>query len=61
MCVKYIEGPRQAQAYFRSVISNEKVLTNDVYLLPYATYELAIAYWAEGKLDLALSTLENAK
>jgi hypothetical protein len=62
MCLKYLKpGGSGAEDCFRRVISLQKELTDDGYLAPYATYELGILQWAEGKKDSAVTTLENAK
>lgn len=61
MCLKYLNCPLPAIECFRKVISSEKELSVDHYLVPYATYEVGIILWADGKKDEALITLENAK
>ncbi|CAG7828623.1 unnamed protein product [Allacma fusca] len=61
MCLQYMHSPMQAEDSFRKVISYEQDLVSDLYLPPYATYELGINLWAQGKRDQAVSTLENAK
>ena len=61
MCLRYTDRYHDSDNAFREVISYEKQVTQDTYLVPYATYELAISYWTQGNVERAASTLENAK
>jgi len=61
MCFRYMGRYHDSDSAFREVISYEKKVVEDNYLVPYATYELAISYWAQGNVERAASTLENAK
>jgi len=61
MCLRHMGREKQADVAFRKVISSEKELVADHYLVPYASYELAISQWSQNNLDAAFTILENAK
>lgn len=61
MCLKYLGNVGQAEKVFQDVVSSEKEVVVDHYLIPYATYELGILHWTKNDLNLATLTLENAK
>lgn len=61
MCHKYLGNMTAAEKSLQEVISCEKDIVVDHYLIPYATYELGILYWSKNDLSLATMTLENAK
>jgi len=64
MCLKFIKSKGLAQDSkdcFLHVISKYKDIKEDIYLVPYATYEIGILQWTEGKLETAIATLEHAK
>lgn len=61
MCYKYLGNVSEAEKLYQEVISSEKEIVADHYLIPYATYELGILYWSKNDMNLATVTLENAK
>jgi len=61
MCLRYMKRAGEAEECFRKVISLQKELKDDTWLPPYATYELGVLHWAEGRNDKAIVALENSK
>ncbi|CAG9766937.1 unnamed protein product [Ceutorhynchus assimilis] len=60
-CLRHIGAPNQAIDYFERVISFQKELVEDNYLVPYAIVELALVEWYLGNKEKALLALEDAK
>ena len=61
MCLKYMNLPLQAEDCFNLVISHKGNLKRDTYLIPYAMYERALLFKAQGNLSDAMDVLERAK
>lgn len=60
-CLRQMNSPQQAIQCLESVISYEKQLVEDTYLVPYAIVELGLICWSEGRTDRAILALEDAK
>ena len=61
MCLKYMNLPLQAEDCFNFVISQKGNLKRDSYLIPYAMYERALIFKAQGSVSEAMDILERAK
>lgn len=60
-CLRQMNSPRQALQCLETVISLQKQIIEDHYLVPYAIVELAFICMAEGQIDKAILALEDAK
>lgn len=61
VCLRIMNSPLHAEECLKSVISMEKKIKEDRFLVPYAHVELAFVYKAKGNLDKAAYYLETAK
>lgn len=61
VCLRIMNSPLHAEECLKSVVSMEKKLKEDRYLVPYAHVELAFLYKSKGNLDKAAHYLETAK
>ncbi|XP_061100889.1 tetratricopeptide repeat protein 39B-like isoform X2 [Conger conger] len=61
LCLKHLGQLHQAELCFTQVISSEKMIKFDHYLVPFSMYELGLIYKLQGDLPRASSVLENAK
>lgn len=61
VCLRIMNSPLHAEECLKSVVSMEKKIKEDRFLVPYAHVELAFLYKAKGNLDKAAHYLETAK
>nr|CAD7420367.1 unnamed protein product [Timema poppensis] len=59
--LRHLHSPLQAEECLKTVISLEKKLKEDNYLVPYALVELAFIYKEQGNVSKAYQILEEAK
>lgn len=60
-CLRHMNSPLQALNCLESVISLQKDIVDDHYLIPYAIVELALIEWERGNREKAILALEDAK
>jgi tetratricopeptide (TPR) repeat protein len=60
-CLRQMKSPLQALNCLESVISLQKDIVEDNYLVPYAIVELALIEWERGNREKAILALEDAK
>ena len=56
-----MNSPLQAAECFKMIISNDKKLKDDTYLVPYALLEIGLLHLHSNDLDQAKLILEHAK
>ncbi|KAL4640460.1 tetratricopeptide repeat protein 39B-like [Arapaima gigas] len=61
LCLKYLGRHLQAELCFTQVISSEKTIKYDHYLVPFSLYELGLLYKLQGDIPRAILFMENAK
>lgn len=62
VCLRVMQNsPLHAEECFKTVISMEKKIKEDRFLVPYAHVELAFLYKIQGNLEKAARYLETAK
>lgn len=60
-CLRHMGKPLQAEQCFKEIISMEKSIEYDTYIVPFSLFELAIIYENKGNYDKAVEVLEEAK
>ncbi|CAG9830629.1 unnamed protein product [Diabrotica balteata] len=60
-CLRHMGSPLQALNSLETVISMNKLLVEDTYIIPYAIVELALIEWDTGNREKAILALEDAK
>ncbi|XP_057654373.1 tetratricopeptide repeat protein 39B-like [Diorhabda carinulata] len=60
-CLRHMGSPLLALNCFETVISMNKSLVEDHYIIPYAIVELALVEWSNGNRQKAILALEDAK
>lgn len=60
-CLRHMGKPLQAEQCFQEILSMEKNIEHDLYLVPFSLFELALVYKVRGNLEKAVETLEDAK
>lgn len=60
-CLRHMGSPLQALECLENVISLQKDIVEDTYLIPYAIVELALIEWQNGNQERAILALEDAK
>lgn len=60
-CLRIMNSPFLAEECLKSVVSMEKKIKEDRYLVPYAHVELAFLHKTKGNLEKAAFYLETAK
>lgn len=60
-CLRHMGSPLQALECLETVISLQKEIIEDTYLVPYAIVELALIEWSNGNKEKAILALEDAK
>ncbi|KAJ0006131.1 hypothetical protein NQD34_013404 [Periophthalmus magnuspinnatus] len=61
LCLKHLGRPLQAELCFTQVLSSERRIRYDHYLVPFTLYELGLLYKQQGDFARAASYIENAK
>uniref|UniRef100_A0A8C9VPZ2 Tetratricopeptide repeat protein 39B n=1 Tax=Scleropages formosus TaxID=113540 RepID=A0A8C9VPZ2_SCLFO len=61
LCLKHLGRHLQAELCFTQVISSEKRIKYDHYLVPFSLYELGLLYKMQGDIPKAITFIENAK
>ncbi|XP_048826477.1 LOW QUALITY PROTEIN: tetratricopeptide repeat protein 39B [Brienomyrus brachyistius] len=61
LCLKHLGRLLQAELCFTQVLSIEKRIRYDHYLVPYTLYELGLLYKQQGDVAKAIRHIENAK
>ncbi|KAK7910034.1 hypothetical protein WMY93_014718 [Mugilogobius chulae] len=61
LCLKHLGRPLQAELCFTQVISSERRIRYDHYLVPFTLYELGLLHKQQGDFARAASYIENAK
>ncbi|KAF7647599.1 hypothetical protein LDENG_00169830 [Lucifuga dentata] len=61
LCLKYLGRLLQAELCFTQVLSSERRIRYDHYLIPFTLYELGLLYKQQGDLDKATTYICNAK
>uniref|UniRef100_A0A3B3SV32 Tetratricopeptide repeat protein 39B n=1 Tax=Paramormyrops kingsleyae TaxID=1676925 RepID=A0A3B3SV32_9TELE len=61
LCLKHLGRLLQAELCFTQVLSIEKRIRYDHYLVPYTLYELGLLYKQQGDVAKAIRYIENAK
>ncbi|XP_037545964.1 tetratricopeptide repeat protein 39B-like [Nematolebias whitei] len=61
LCLTQLGHLVQAELCLRYVISSDKNIKHDTYLVPYAMYELGLLYRQKGDVQTAITVIENAK
>jgi uncharacterized membrane-anchored protein len=59
--LRHMQSPLQAEECLNNVLSLEKKLKEDLYLIPYAMVELALLFREQGNIAKASQLLEDAK
>lgn len=60
-CLRHMKSPLQALKCFEESIALQKSIKEDFFIIPYAIVEIALLHVDQGKIDLAISCLEDAK
>jgi tetratricopeptide (TPR) repeat protein len=60
-CLRHMGKPLQAEQCFAEIISMEKSIEHDTYIVPFALFELALIYKSRSNFDKAIEILEDAK
>lgn len=60
-CLRYMGSPLQAEECLKEVITLEKSIKEDSYLVPYAAVELALIHLDQGEDSKANQLLEDVK
>lgn len=60
-CLRHMGSPLQALECLEAVISLQKDLVEDHYLVPYAIVELALIEWQNGNKEKAILALEDVR
>uniref|UniRef100_A0A673GZM3 Tetratricopeptide repeat protein 39B n=1 Tax=Sinocyclocheilus rhinocerous TaxID=307959 RepID=A0A673GZM3_9TELE len=61
LCLKYLGRLLQAELCFTQVLSSEKLIRYDHYLIPFTLYELGLLYKQQGNYVKAMRFIEDAK
>uniref|UniRef100_A0A8P4FYR2 Tetratricopeptide repeat protein 39B n=1 Tax=Dicentrarchus labrax TaxID=13489 RepID=A0A8P4FYR2_DICLA len=61
LCLRQLGRLVQAESCFNHVISREKEIKHDNYLVPYTMYELGLLHKQKGDVNAAITVIENAK
>ncbi|XP_062386667.1 tetratricopeptide repeat protein 39B-like [Sardina pilchardus] len=61
LCLRHLGRLPEAESCFTHVISNEKNIKFDDYLVPFTVYELGLLYNQQGDTEKAVTYIENAK
>lgn len=61
VCLRIMNSPLHAEECLKTVLTMEKKIKEDRFLVPYAHVELAFLYKTKGNLDKAAHYLEIAK
>lgn len=61
VCLKHMKSPLQALKCLEAVLSLQKDIKEDTYLIPYAIVEIGLIYIEQGKKDSAIAAIEDAK
>ncbi|KAG9275743.1 tetratricopeptide repeat protein 39B-like [Astyanax mexicanus] len=61
LCLRHLGRLEQAEHCFNKVISSEKTIKYDHYLVPFTMYELGLLYKQQGEVEKAISCIEKAK
>jgi len=56
-----MQSPLQAEECLNTVLSLEKEVKDDLYLIPYTLVELALLCWDQGNTAKSSQLLEDAK
>jgi len=56
-----MQSPLQAEECLNTVLSLEKEIKDDLYLIPYTLVELALLFWDQGNTAKTSQLLEDAK
>lgn len=56
-----MQSPLQAEECLNTVLSLEKKIKDDLYLIPYTLVELALLFWEQGDTAKTSQLLEDAK
>lgn len=60
-CLAYMNSPLQAEECFKFIVSNEKKIKEDTYLVPNALLELGLLLLRANDLEQSRIILEHAK
>ena len=60
-CLRYMNSPLQAEECLKTVLSLEKKIKEDHYLIPYSMVELGLLVYDHGDNQRAIHILEDAK
>lgn len=60
-CLRYMNSPLQAEECLKTVLSLEKKIKEDHYLIPYSLVELGLIIYEQGDNQRAVQILEDAK
>lgn len=61
LCLRQLGLLDHAEQCFNRVISSERDIVHDSYLVPFTMYELGLLYKQKGDFDKAISTMESVK
>uniref|UniRef100_A0AAV2KIH0 Tetratricopeptide repeat protein 39B n=1 Tax=Knipowitschia caucasica TaxID=637954 RepID=A0AAV2KIH0_KNICA len=61
LCLKHLGRPLQAELCFTQVLSSERTIRYDHFLVPFTLYELGLLYKQQGDYSRAAAFIENAK
>ncbi|XP_041955979.1 tetratricopeptide repeat protein 39B-like isoform X2 [Alosa sapidissima] len=61
LCLRHLGRLPEAESCFTHIISNEKNIKYDDYLVPFTMYELGLLYNQQGDTKKAMTYIENAK
>jgi hypothetical protein len=59
--LRQMQSPLQAEECLNTVLSLEKKIKEDLYLIPYTLVELALLFWDQGNTAKTSQLLEDAK
>ncbi|KAF1395342.1 hypothetical protein PFLUV_G00010530 [Perca fluviatilis] len=61
LCLRQLGHLLQAELCFNHVISSEKAIKHDNYLVPFTMYELGLLHKQKGDINTAITVIENVK
>uniref|UniRef100_A0A674PFJ7 Tetratricopeptide repeat protein 39B n=1 Tax=Takifugu rubripes TaxID=31033 RepID=A0A674PFJ7_TAKRU len=61
LCLRHLGRLIQAEHCFNHVISSEKDIKHDTYLVPFTMFELGLLHKQKGDINMAITVIQNAK
>lgn len=60
-CLNHLRSPSQAEECFKEVLSYEKKIKQDHFLIPFTLVELGLLYYKRGYVQKSIQIIEDAK